>query len=387
MRLKALGVHVSVLGFVSATGKTIHPAIAVEAKSLKKTWVESYPEALWGWDEAGYFAEGPFYSAIENWVKLSEPVGGFAANPRVLYYDSYRSHMDPAVLKLLRAHNVRVVTFHPHTTHLFCVLDTAVFAIFKRVLRDFFEDDAVEISMNNMGTFIKAAWKKCTELHVDAITGETSSPATKGFKSAGLAPFSRAVVESVVEGKHAEIAKLFAGAKVKTAASGVPMLPVAKSIRLTLAEKDAIVADFKKQHLEAAAYAVTPYDATKNRPRKMLSQVATGAEFIAGLEAKQAAAAAEVVAMAQRKKDREALAKQKKDAKDAKAAATAAAKANNAAAAAAKLAAAAELAATKAAAATPTPAPKAAKKPRAEPETGGDAYAKVFPKPKKARKD
>jgi hypothetical protein len=203
----------------------VPPSIVVEGKGLKASWLTDYPEALWGFDSAGYLSEGPFFSSLLYWLEKTEPVGGRVDNPRVLFFDNYRSHIDVAVLQLLRAHNVRVVTFHPHTTHLFCVLDTAVFALFKRGLKAFFHDDSLVISMQNIGSCIKAAWAKATAISVDAVTGEKSSAAISGFRSTGIVPYSRAVIDSVVTGKHAVIARLFQETKDKTLASGVPMSP------------------------------------------------------------------------------------------------------------------------------------------------------------------
>lgn len=378
IRSWSLGRHISVLCFVSATGRSVPPSIVVEGKGVKAAWMESYPEALWGWDKAGYLAEGPFYSSIVKWLELSEPEGGRVDNPRLLYMDGYRSHLDPAVLSLLRAHNVRVVTFHPHTTHLFCVLDTAVFAIFKRVLKDFFEDETLDITMFNVGGFIKKAWAAASIITVDSVTGAHSSAATKGFASAGLVPFDRKIIEGVVEGKHAVIAKLFQEQKAKTAASGVAMSPAAKSIRLTQEEKSKIIADFELQHLQVKGHAVTPYDATKHRPRKLLSEVATGSEYIAKAKAAQQAKEDEVEAKEERKVAREAKAAQRKIDDAAKAVLRvqkekdrAAKKAADATKAAAKLAAKAKPAKKAAVAA----APKRARD--AQEDTYGRKYAKT----------
>lgn len=305
IRKWSLGKHISVLGVVSATGKTFPPSIVVEASALKSSWCKSFPEASWGVDSAGYFSEGPFFDAMVKFVKDSEPVGGAADNPRLLYMDNYRSHLDASVLKLLRAHNVRVVTFHPHTTHIFCVLDTSIFATFKRVLKSFFDDDMRTITMDNVGECVKLAWKEATKLTVDAMTGEVESAASKGFKSAGLVPFDRSIVDSVVSGKHAAIAKIFEGVKAETAAAGGAVPPVAKSIRLTDEEKKAIIDDFVKQHLEVVGYAATPYNEAKNRPKKALSQLASGASFIAEVEAKEAAKIEEVALKDARKVARE----------------------------------------------------------------------------------
>lgn len=363
------------MGAVSATGATIHPAIVVEGKTAKGSWMEAYPEALWGWDKAGYFAEGPFYDWAWNWIQLSEPEGGHAENPRLLYMDNYRSHLDPAVLKLFRAYNVRVVTFHPHTTHLFCVLDTAVFALFKRKLKSFFDDDELNITMDNIGIYIRQSWEAATVLTTNPLTHVTESAATKGFISAGLVPFSRAIVNSVLDGKHAAIAKLFQEIKAKAAAAGGIVGAPAKSIRLTEAERAAILADFAAQSLEVKGYAVTPYDATKKRPLKALSELATGSAFIASLEKKQLDKVEEEEEKAERKIKRLATAAEKKAATEAKSVENAAAKVAREALVAEKAAAKAALALLKAA-----PKPKATlvaglKKPR---EVEENPYAAVY---------
>ena len=351
----------------------------VECAKLKAAWVSSYPEAQWGFDSAGYFSEGPFYDACVSWLKASEPVGGHAENPRVLFFDNYRSHIDPAVLKLLRAHNVRVVTFHPHTTHIFCVLDTSNFATFKRVLKGYFNDDEVTITMSNIGELIRKAWEASTVITTNALTGITTSAASKGFERCGLVPFSRERIDCIITGKHEEIAKMFAEQKAKTAASGVPMAPAAKSIRLTPEEIAAIINDFAKQRLEVAGYAATPYDAAKNRPTKTVSQCATGAAFIASLEAKKAAKVDEEAAKEARKEARKAAvaAKALADAEKKANAATAAeekakAKATKAAAAEAKANAAAAAAAPK----------KAVKRAREADEGAENPYARAFAKKK-----
>jgi len=377
----SLGKHISVLGIVSAAGKSFAPAIVVEAKQLKKSWARSYPEAMWGVDDAGYFAEGPFYDAMVKFVKDSEPEGGAADNPRVLFMDNYRSHLDPAVLKLLRAHNVRVVTFHPHTTHIFCVLDTSNFAMFKRVLKSYFDDDMLIITMDNIGEMIKHAWKEATKLTMDAMTGEVESAASKGFKTAGIVPFDRAVIDSVVDGKHAAIAKIFDGVKKETAAAGGAAPPAPATIRLTAAERAEILADFEKQHLEVVGYAATPFDAAKNRSRKAMSELATGSDFIAAVEAKDAAKVAEVAAVGARKDARAA-------AKADKAAALAAAAATKAADALAKQkmkedkAKAAEVAKA-AKTAKPVKAPAATAAPKRARAPDGDDYARRYVKSRK----
>ena len=91
------------------------------------------------------------------------------------------------------------------------------------------------------------------------------------------------------------------------------MSPPAASIRLTAEERAKHLADFTAQHLEVQGYAATPYDTTKNRPTRMMSQVATGKEHIDKLKAAQDAKVAEEGAKQARKVQREANAEKKKE--------------------------------------------------------------------------
>lgn len=61
---------------------------------------------------------------------------------------------------------------------------------------------------------------------------------------------------------------------------------MSKCICLSDKKEEAIVADFAKRLLEAEGHAVPPYDASKNRPLKVLSQLMTVSDFIVGLATK-----------------------------------------------------------------------------------------------------
>jgi hypothetical protein len=50
----------------------------------------------------------------------------------VLLMDNCSPHLTPTVIELLTSARVRVVTFAPHTTHIFQVLDLALFGVLKR---------------------------------------------------------------------------------------------------------------------------------------------------------------------------------------------------------------------------------------------------------------
>jgi hypothetical protein len=54
----------------------------------------------------------------------------------VLFWDNCSSHIDEGIKQLLADNNIRLVTFPPHTSHLFQPLDLVTFAAFKRERRE-----------------------------------------------------------------------------------------------------------------------------------------------------------------------------------------------------------------------------------------------------------
>jgi hypothetical protein len=54
----------------------------------------------------------------------------------VLLCDSCSSHIDEEVMAMLARENIRLMTFPPHTSHLFHPLDLVPFAAFKREKRE-----------------------------------------------------------------------------------------------------------------------------------------------------------------------------------------------------------------------------------------------------------
>jgi hypothetical protein len=59
----------------------------------------------------------------------------------VLLMDNCGSHIKPEIIDLLTAEKIRVITFAPHTTNIFQMLDVSFFGIFKRKKSQFFETE------------------------------------------------------------------------------------------------------------------------------------------------------------------------------------------------------------------------------------------------------
>jgi hypothetical protein len=70
----------------------------------------------------------PYFVATRESLHLQDFAG-------VLLYDNCSSHIDEGIRQLLVDNNIRLVTFPPHTSHLFQPLDLVTFAAFKREKR------------------------------------------------------------------------------------------------------------------------------------------------------------------------------------------------------------------------------------------------------------
>jgi hypothetical protein len=58
-----------------------------------------------------------------------------AGKPAILLMDNCSIHRRPDVLKMLREHDVKVITFPPHTTQVYQALDLSLFCVLKRKLQ------------------------------------------------------------------------------------------------------------------------------------------------------------------------------------------------------------------------------------------------------------
>jgi hypothetical protein len=56
----------------------------------------------------------------------------FPEEDAVLFMDNCSPHLTPVVIDLLSNARVRIVTFAPHTTQIFQVLDLVLFGVLKR---------------------------------------------------------------------------------------------------------------------------------------------------------------------------------------------------------------------------------------------------------------
>ena len=299
---------------------------------MHSSWCSTWPEAFSGVSDSGYMTEDLFDEWARLWLDKTDPGNGEA---RVLFLDNHHSHLGLKTLRLLREHNVRVVSLHPHTTHVLCVLDVAVFKTFKGELKRLFEAREGPITIDNVAGLIRAAYVKATQLTTDAVTGAVTSAAISGFAKVGLIPFTKKVLIDGVFGAATE----YANRMKKEGEGGQPVMP--KPLALTADEREKLVADITAQNLQVKlAREAAPAPSQRAR---VTSQLLTSSEWLAQETAAKEAKAAEAAAKAERAAARKANAEANKAVAAASAAKRAEKASKKAAEAAARVAAAAEV--------------------------------------------
>jgi hypothetical protein len=295
--------------------------------------------------------------------------------------------------QLFKEHNVQLVAMHPHTTHVFCVLDVAIFALFKRALYSIYSRKAVPgvaVTRALLSKWMRKAYKRATEPRPDTVTGELYSPAVSGFAKTGLHPFKPKLATDVIFAHHREWLKQKEAADM--AVEGVAVVDKPSIYALSPAERTELVAGLVKDGklaIQLAQTRVEGEEGVKRRREAVMSQLLTSDERIRIDLEKETAKEAKEAGMEERRQQR----KEAKEARNGLSAAEWAKKQRQekkaqkeAQKAAAAAAAAAAVAAAAAAAAAAKPAPKKVRAPVKAPKAevvealpAPNVYAKSFP--------
>ena len=125
---------ITLIACVCADGTSLPPALIYQATSgdLQDSWLDDYQPH----DEA-YFASSPtgwtnnelamdwFMRVFDRMTKRKASNG---RDPRLLFLDGHRSHINLPVLEWCHAHNIHVCAYPPHTTHRLQPLDKSLFS-------------------------------------------------------------------------------------------------------------------------------------------------------------------------------------------------------------------------------------------------------------------
>jgi hypothetical protein len=137
--------------------------------------------------------------------------------------------------QIFKDHNVQVVSMHPHTTHVFCVLDVAIFATFKRKLYSIFKKKSIPglaVSREILAGWMRTAYRKATKDRVDPKTGETFNPSVRGFAKAEWDKQQAAQKKAQKEADKAAQAVAAAAERAEREAELAAVEPKAKKARV-----------------------------------------------------------------------------------------------------------------------------------------------------------
>jgi len=114
----AVTTHITLVGCVSAAGEVLCPTLIFQGERCRAKWSEGWPKARAAANSSGYMTTDLF----EEWSEWFVEASGATTDGlrRVLFLDNHSSHLSVKARRLLKDHNVQLVSMHPHTTHVFC---------------------------------------------------------------------------------------------------------------------------------------------------------------------------------------------------------------------------------------------------------------------------
>jgi hypothetical protein len=136
--------RMSCIATISMAGDALMPLLVIHRKTIDDAvWEEGWrngQDFLIRSNDTSYVTRDIFKeyltSAFLPYVASTRASLNLHEFPAVLLCDNCSSHIDGEIMLLLASHNVRLLTFPPHTSNLFQPLDLVTFAILKREKRE-----------------------------------------------------------------------------------------------------------------------------------------------------------------------------------------------------------------------------------------------------------
>jgi hypothetical protein len=216
-------------------------------------------------DSKGYMTREIFFSWAVQWEEETRPVD--PDEPRCLFLDNHYSHFAVDCMSYLRAHNVRVVALHPHTTHILCALDCGILRSFKSHFISALHSLTHVATIADVAGLVKIAWGKAMTTTTDPVTKKVDGVAIRAFARVGLVPFNPNVVDEAEFGFTEQF-------KAENAGGGGK-----KVARITLTDEELakrradVLSDYKKLPEDVAA-------ACKRAPRTQMAEIYTYSETL-----------------------------------------------------------------------------------------------------------
>jgi hypothetical protein len=314
--------HLSLICCISATGKVVASTLIWKGDKVLANDTAGWPEAFHACSDSGFNdldIQMAWAKRFEQETRPADPT-----EPRVLHVDNHFSHLGIDFLVFMREHNIRVLAMHPHSTHLFCVLDKGTFGSVKAHVKRMMRALTASPTKAEYAAIIKKAVQLATLITKDAITQEETSTASKCYARIGLFPVDKTKLLAIASDAELGSAEYRKQLAEKMLAVGVAVdgsaLP---SLKLNVEERARIIDDVAKLNLSPLLPRV-PAAAVKAAAcvdRKMKAGLLTGADHLIMLAAKMEEKKKEVADKAARKVARAAAKAAKTAARAAKAAA------------------------------------------------------------------
>jgi hypothetical protein len=137
--------HMPVICCVSTAGESLPPFVVsskVNDKGLEALKIEGFRmgmDMVLEHRQKTYITATLFRQYVTSvlipFIERPRTNPEFAGKPVILLLDNCSIHTRSEVLATLREHNVKVITFPPHTTQIFQTLDLCLFVVFKRKMQ------------------------------------------------------------------------------------------------------------------------------------------------------------------------------------------------------------------------------------------------------------
>jgi hypothetical protein len=95
-------------------------------------------------------------------VESNRELEGCRNKPAILFCDNCKTHCSEELLKKLARHGILVLTYPPHTSHVFQVLDVLLFGILKRAKKFERRDDRLAPEVDHILRLFRAYEKATT---------------------------------------------------------------------------------------------------------------------------------------------------------------------------------------------------------------------------------
>lgn len=179
--------QITVLACCNAAGQVLPPFVIFDRKTLKAEMaVGEVPETMYGLSDNGWIDSDLF----EQWFKHHFLAYAPPIRPILLLLDGHSTHYQPGVIRMAAKEQVILFCLPPHSSHLTQPLDKGCFSPLKRYWREECKKYLVDHPGRVMTRFqfsriFSAAWFK----------GMTSQNVIAGFKTTGVFPLDRLVVQ------------------------------------------------------------------------------------------------------------------------------------------------------------------------------------------------